>query len=82
MPVLLVLKPFAFVFFSVREFIHAVSLAFAFHVFAFIRVSVFEVGDALAVRFAFEQLPLVFRTVFKSIIPYFDFLGVALQDRP
>ena len=82
MPVLLVLKPFAFVFFSVREFIHAVSLAFAFHVFAFVRVPVFEVGDAFAVGFAFEQFPLVFRTVFKSIISYFDFLGVALQGRP
>ena len=61
--VLMVLKPFAFVFLAVEEGIDTKALALALHIYAFKNIAVLPCCAALTVRLASLHLPLVFAAV-------------------
>ena len=72
---LLVLKPFPFVTFSVGESINAIPLTLSFDVLAFINIAAFKHGSSFPVRPPPFHFAGIDGAVFKRISPDFDFRG-------
>ena len=71
---LLVLKPFALIFFTVREGIYPISLALAFDIIPFVEVAVLVGGLAFAVGLARHHFTLIYTAVLGFARAQSDFL--------